>query len=432
HRRGLTEGDEQMAVLVQRVSGTPYKKYFFPSLAGVAFSRNLYAWTNRIDPSKGMIRLVFGLGTRAVNRVGGDYIRMIAVSHPSLRPEIGNEIAKYSQRLVDLLNLEENALQTQPFADVIRGNNYPVLNLLVSEMTEGYLRDWSLTPAEGAEDNFILTFNNLITRTALVSIIGEILAKLEKAWGQPVDIEFTAYVDDDNNVKVNLLQCRTLRVPTLTDVQASLPEKLSKEQILFRSNRAINAGVVTDIGYIIYIDPRKYAATSLERKRNLGRIVGQLNSHLRDKKCQVMMMGPGRWGSNNIELGINVGYADIDGTAILAEVAFEKAGHTPEVSYGTHFFQDLVESNILYLPVYPDDAATDFNTDFFARSPNVFKDLLPDFKDYADIVQVIDVPRHYDGAMAKVIADLETRHAICFLERSSTTHKKIKKEGKEK
>ncbi|MCG6537890.1 MAG: PEP/pyruvate-binding domain-containing protein, partial [Syntrophales bacterium LBB04] len=77
---GLENRDEQMAILVQRVSGMPYKKYFFPSLAGVAFSRNLYAWTDRIDATKGLIRLVFGLGTRAVNRVGNDYPRMIAIS----------------------------------------------------------------------------------------------------------------------------------------------------------------------------------------------------------------------------------------------------------------------------------------------------------------------------------------------------------------
>jgi pyruvate, water dikinase len=424
HRRGLAEGDEQMAILVQRVSGTPYKHYFFPSLAGVAFSRNLYAWTDRIDPTKGMIRLVFGLGTRAVNRVGGDYIRMIAVSHPSLRPEIGMEIAKYSQRQVDLLNLEENALQTRPFTEVIQGDKYPVLNLLVSEMADGYLRDWSFTPVEGPGRKSVLTFNNLIQRTALVNIIGEILTRLERAWGQPVDIEFTAYIDSENNVKVNLLQCRTLRVPTLTGKQASLPEKLDKEQILFRSNRAINAGVVSDIGHIIYVDPRKYAGTTIDIKKSLGRVVGQLNNHLRDKKCKVMMMGPGRWGSNNIELGVNVGYADIAGTAVLAEVAFEKAGHTPEVSYGTHFFQDLVESNIIYLPVYPDDAATDFNTAFFAESPNMLKDLLPELKEYEDIIHVIDVPQTTGGATAKVIADLQTRYAVCFLERSSLSHKK--------
>jgi hypothetical protein len=432
HRRGLGEGDEQMAVLVQRVSGTPYKQYFFPSLAGVAFSRNLYAWTNRIDPKKGMIRLVFGMGTRAVNRVSGDYPRMIAVSHPTIRPEIGMEIAKYSQRMVDLLNLEENILETKPFVEVIAGNNYPVLNLLVSEMADGYLRDWFVTSTGGSENKMVLTFNNLINRTTLVNIIGEILMKLEKAWGQPVDIEFTAYIDSENNVKVNLLQCRTLRVPTLTDKKASLPEKLPKEQILFRSNRAINAGMVSDIGYIIYIDPRKYAeVATIDMKKSLGRVIGQLNNHLREKKCRVMMMGPGRWGSNNIELGVNVGYADIDGTVVLVEVAFEKAGHTPEVSYGTHFFQDLVESNILYLPVYPDEAAADFNTSFFSRSRNVLKELLPELKEFEEIMHVIDVPLTTDGASAKVIADLQTRNAICFLERSSASNKKIKRRRKE-
>jgi len=66
-------------------------------------------------------------------------------------------------------------------------------------------------------------------------------------------------------------------------------------------------------------------------------------------------MGPGRWGSTNIELGVNTGYADIDNASVLVEVAREKAGQRPEVSYGTHFFQDLIESNILYLPVYPDE-----------------------------------------------------------------------------
>ena len=136
-RQGLMESDEQMAILVQRVSGMPYKKYFFPSLAGVAFSRNLYAWTSRIDPKKGMIRLVFGLGTRAVNRVGGDYPRMIAVSHPELRPEVGAQIAKYSQKNVDLIDMEANQFLTEPLTEVLAGGDYSSIELLVSSMTDG-------------------------------------------------------------------------------------------------------------------------------------------------------------------------------------------------------------------------------------------------------------------------------------------------------
>ena len=118
-KRGLGQNDEQMAILVQRVSGMPYRHYFFPSLAGVAFSRNLYTWNDRIDPRQGIIRLVFGLGTRAVERVGSDYPRMIAISHPQLRPEVGTKVAKYSQRQVDLLDLETNQFASRFLADVL-------------------------------------------------------------------------------------------------------------------------------------------------------------------------------------------------------------------------------------------------------------------------------------------------------------------------
>ncbi|MDD4874437.1 MAG: PEP/pyruvate-binding domain-containing protein, partial [Dehalococcoidales bacterium] len=422
-RRGFSEGDEQMAILVQRVSGMPYKQYFFPSLAGVAFSRNLFAWTDRIDPKKGMMRLVFGMGTRAVNRVSGDYPRMIAISHPCIRPETGMEIAKYSQRMIDVLNLEGNTFEIKPFDEVIREFNYPKLNLMVSDIADGYLRDWFITSPDSPNKNLVLTFNNLINQTGLVKIMGGILNRLEKAWEQPVDIEFTAYVDSENNIRVNLLQCRSLRVPTLAGICVSIPKIMPREQVLFRSNRAINAGMVSNIGYIIYIDPKKYTElTSIDVKRTLGRVIGKINNHLRDKEHKIMLMGPGRWGSNNIELGVNVGYADIDGTAVLVEVAREKAGHRPEVSYGTHFFQDLIESNILYLPVYPDEAISDFNTDFFQQSNNVLHDLLPELGQFENIVNVIDVPLATNGALVKVIADPHNRNAICIFDRSGLSN----------
>lgn len=429
HRRGLGEGDEQMAILVQRVSGIPYKQYFFPTLAGVAFSRNLYAWTNRIDPRKGMIRLVFGLGTRAVNRVSGDYPRMIAVSHPYLRPEIGMEIAKYTQSMVDVLNLQANTFEIKPFVEIIGEDNYPALHLLTSEIADGYLRDWFISPLAGSEKNLVLTFNNLIKQTKLVDTIGEMLTKLEKAWGQPIDIEFTAYVDSECNIRINLLQCRSLRIPKSEGADIMIPRDLPKERVLFRSNRAISAGVVRDIRYIIYIDPRKYAEiATIDTKRALGRVVGKLADHLRHKEGKVMAMGPGRWGSSNIELGVNVSYADIHETAVLVEVARKEAGHEPEVSYGTHFFQDLVESDILYLPVYPDDDAADFNTEFFAQSPNILKDLLPELRSFEDVVHVIDISTVASGASARVIADPQTRSAVCFLDQTEEKGKLSQKE----
>jgi pyruvate,water dikinase len=408
-KHNLTETDEQMAILVQRVSGIPYKEFFFPSLAGVGFSKNLYAWTSRIDPAKGMIRLVFGLGTRAVNRVAGDYPRIIAVSNPELRPEIGVKIAKYSQRIVDVLNLSTNEFSTLTLNNLIGGNNYPNLNLFVSSIADGYVQD--ITSVKKVDRDTVLTFNNLIKRTSLIEIIGEILMQLEKAWGQPVDIEFTAQIDPKGKVKINLLQCRSLQLPKTPVINVSLPEDLPNERILFKSNMAMSAGIVEDVRYAIYIDPQKYAElASVDKKRMMGRIIGKINESLRGKEGKVMLMGPGRWGSNNIDLGINVSYADIDNIAILVEIAHQKAGYEPEVSYGTHFFQDLVEADIMYIPVYPDEEAANFNTKFFQDSNNILCDLLQEFHEFKEIVHVFEIPSHI-----KVMVDPKTRNAICFL-----------------
>jgi hypothetical protein len=419
-KRGLGENDEQMAILVQRVSGMPYQQFFFPTMAGVAFSHNLYTWNDRIDPRQGIIRLVFGLGTRAVERVDSDYPRMIAISHPHLRPEVGVKVAKYSQRQVDLLDLEANQFASRFLADVLVDGDYSHLYLFVSVMRDNYPYDPISGKVDGSADQWVLTFNNLIRRTDFVPFMGNMLAKLEKAYGQPVDIEFTASVDTGERVRVNLLQCRPLFLPgSLVDV--SVPTSLERQQILFRAHRMICGGFVERIRYILYINPQRYNHLSSEAKKSLGRLVGQINRHPTIKENKIMMMGPGRWGSSNIALGVNVSYADIDNAAVLVEVALEEAGHVPEVSYGTHFFQDLVEDQIIYLPVYPDDAVSEFQEKFFETAPNVLLELLPHAGEYGSVLRLIDVPKTTGGAFAQVVADPRRHHAVCFLDKVITT-----------
>ncbi len=413
-RRGLGESDEQMAILVQRVSGMPYRHYFFPTLAGVAFSRNLYAWNDRIDTRQGIIRLVFGLGTRAVERVDSDYPRMIAVSHPHLRPEVGAMVAKYSQRQVDLLDLSTNQFESRYLTDVLVDHHYPNLSLFVSVMRDHHPYDPHYGKVEGMTSQWILTFNNLINRTDFVRFMGDILSTLEEAYGQPVDIEFTAFVGSDERVRINLLQCRPLFLPgSLRNV--TLPTSLEPHQVLFRAHRMICGGVVEQIRYILYIDPKEYHRLPAGAKISLGRLVGQVNRHPAILGNRIIMMGPGRWGTSNIALGVNVSYADIGNASVLVELALEEAGHVPEVSYGTHFFNDLVEAQIIYLPVYPDDAASQFQERFFKTSPNILTELLPQFAEYESILRLIDVPQITGGAFAQVVADPQSHHAICFL-----------------
>ena len=414
-KRGLGVSDEQMAILVQRVSGSPFRQFFFPPLAGVAFSRNLYAWGDRIDPEQGVVRLVMGLGTRAVDRVASDYPRMVALSNPELRPEGSGEVAKYSQHLVDLLDLDENSFSTIRVNDLLSEGDYPQLNQLVSLEEEGCVIDFIGNRLPSGHGNLVLTFDSLIKRTRLVEVLKAILGCLEEGYGSPVDIEFTAFVDDRGNVRVNLLQCRPLFVAGESGV-SMIPTHLRKEQVLFRSSRMINGGKVGNVRYILYIDPRMYSmARDGDARSQIGRIVGRINHHPRIEAGKVVMIGPGRWGSSNIDLGINVRYGEIDNASVLVEVAREESGHAPEVSYGTHFFQDLVEEGIIYMPVWPDDSDSEFNEKFFESTPNALLEFVPEAEDFLEVIKVIDL-NATTNQWGVVVADPQSRKALMYLE----------------
>jgi hypothetical protein len=414
-RRGMADNDEQMAILVQRVSGMPHGRLFFPALAGVAFSYNLYAWTDRIDPLQGIVRLVFGLGTRAVNRVSGDYPRLIALSNPDLRPETGIQVAKYSQHRVDVLDLTDNRFKTLALSDVLSTTHYPGLHLLVSELQEGHIYDPVSKLLEASPRNLVMTFNNLIRRSDFVPTLRRMLRKIEDAYGRPVDTEFTASAEPGGALRINLVQCRPMWLPVVSE-RTKVPTDLPESCVLFRSNRVMSGGAVRPIRYIMYIDPRRYASIpTLDIKRSIGRAVGRVNRFASSREERIVMMGPGRWGSSNIDLGVNVTYADIDSTSVLVEIGREEEGHVPEVSYGTHFFQDLVESQIIYLPIYPNDEGSGFNETFFESAPNALAELVPEMAAYADWVRVIDVPAVTGGKYAEVVANPETQTAVCFI-----------------
>jgi hypothetical protein len=128
-----------------------------------------------------------------------------------------------------------------------------------------------------------------------------------------------------------------------------------------------------------------------------------------------ILMGPGRWGSANIDLGVKVTYADIYHTAMLVEIGVSDGDSTPEVSYGTHFFQDLVESEIYPLALYPEEADALLNWKFLRQSANALGDLIPDLAEYADYVRVIDVPAVARGRLLEVIMDAEEGVALGYL-----------------
>ena len=168
--------------------------------------------------------------------------------------------------------------------------------------------------------------------------------------------------------------------------------------------------------YVVWIDPRVYdQIANPTTKSQLARVVGQLNQRLEGERF--VLMGPGRWGSANVDLGVKVTYADIHNASALIEVALARGDHVPEASYGTHFFQDLVETRIYPLPLYPDDPDTLFNWQFFDESPNVLAELVPEYTRYLTYVKLIDVPAVTGSRYLRIVMDDEEDKALGYLER---------------
>jgi predicted nucleotidyltransferase len=190
---------------------------------------------------------------------------------------------------------------------------------------------------------------------------------------------------------------------------------LPAERVLFTARKFVSNGSATNITHVVYVDPDQYGELeSLEDLRAVGRAVGKLNQLL--PKRQFILIGPGRWGSRgDIRLGVNVTYADLSNAAVLVEVARQKGNYVPDLSFGTHFFQDLVEASIHYLPLYPDQPGNEWNAAFFQQSPNILADLVPEFRHLAPAVRVIDVAKASGGMVVEVRMNGDQERAMAFL-----------------
>jgi hypothetical protein len=404
--------DEQMAVLVMRVEGRQVGNKLMPMIAGVGFSRNFHPWSPRIDTDRGLLRIVFGMGTRAVDRVGNDYPRMIALSHPTIRPVLyESEIRHYSQHAVDLVDLSSNQFKSMELDAVLSGEDLPVYQYLFSVLEEGTLTEPISFMHYKRAKNRILTFNSLIKKTTFASLMDKILQKLEMGYGIPVDIEFVADIGGDDKVKINLLQCRPLS-EVRDQENVSLPENIDLKDMIFQTDSCVNTAIVDNIHYLVYVDTDGYHELSWDEKYQTGRAIGRINGIMEAAGERYILIGPGRWGSNNIDLGVNVSYADIDGSAVIVEVAKSIDGYVPEVSYGTHFFQDLVEDGIFYLAVFPGLAQSFLNETYLGGAPNVLVEMAPEFKKLSSIVRIIRIQSDKKGF--RVVMHRQESRAICY------------------
>ncbi len=417
HHKGLEDYDERVAVLIQPVEGENYGRYFLPHGAGVAFSRNLYRWSPQIKREDGFLRLVWGLGTRAVDTIGNDHPRLVALSHPLLHPAASTKMIKlYSQQFVDMIDLEQNKLVSLPIQEVLNPR-YPALRY-IAQVDEGdYLTAIRTSTAD--INSMVVTFDELLRRTPFARIMREALTLLEQEYDSPVDTEFTVEVTNPQSVHpgvmISLLQCRP-QSHIIDDEAVSIPSDLDEDRIIFASRRMVPHGAVKNVRYVLFVTHEGYFNLPSQADRTrLERTIGQLNTALKDQ--DYICVGPGRWGTSTPDLGVHIAYADIYNTRALIELSGQEVGTSPEPSFGTHFFQDMMEAHIFPLAINLDDKDAKFNHDFFYSTPNRLEEWYAKIdKNLLSTIRLVDVKDFAPHQHLVLVMDDDEGRAVGFLE----------------
>lgn len=407
--RGLLDRDERMALLVMRVSGARYGEKFFPQVAGVGFSFNPYVWYKDIDPRAGVLRLVCGLGTRAVDRSDDDYTRLVALNAPWRRPESNfNEVCEYSQRRVDYLDLAANRVASGHFLDLVNEE----LGLPLEKIAS---RDES-PESDQRGPHYALTFDGLLSSTPFVQDMREILATLEDAYQNPVDIEFTANFLPDKDYKINLLQCRPLQVQGIESGSLPVVEIPDSDRIAEVYGAVIGPSRLVQVDRFIYVVPSRYAELPLSDRYEVARLLGRINQAAGRDTPMTMLLGPGRWGTSSPELGVPVNFAEISHVSVLCEIVGMRENLIPDVSLGTHFLNELVEMNILYMALFPRQQRNYLNERFFLEGQSRLLDVVPGATRWQELVRVIDTKDVLPAdRLVLLLADARKQEARIFV-----------------
>ena len=412
-KRGLDKAEEQMSILVQRVSGSIYDDIFMPDAAGVGYSTNAYAWSKDIDPKAGVLRIVAGLGTRAVDRTLHDYPRIANLDKPELLPNNSPEDRfKFVQRNVDVLDFTDNMPLTIPIEEVREKTPAWYSNLMIEHdiFTEQRLRDM------GRNVEVISTScDKILKNQEIVDTFSGIMRTIEDKYHYPVDIEYTINFSEDGDFLINLVQCRPLQSSGAGSTSVEIPDVPDEKKFFHLNGNIMGGPVDREFDLVAVVDPQGYADMKFKDKHSVANVIEAVNKYARQNNRTLMILGPGRWGTSSAELGVPVRFAQISNTSAIFELSFESSGLMPELSFGSHFFQDLVENNTFYGAVFEADCseghASLYQPEVLKDCPDIYDDIPETYPGISDIVSVYDCSE----TKLRLIAD-HISEALCYLE----------------
>ena len=397
-KNGLVDYEEQMGILIQRVPGDNYGLYHFPDISGIGASRSPFRWSADSKKDEGYLRLTIGMGSHATERNGDDFAHIIELSEPNKRhTTFTSDEGSLTQTSMVVINLKTNQTELLDVQDVL-SSKYPALHLMAQKKNGDKFS--SLQRGEDTETYYV-TCKDLIERTNYTRLMRDIVKTLEKTYGKPVMVHFSATVDTLDSMEpqfhIQIHNCRPYFLPE--KLRTPLPPSLDNDRRkLFTSDLFVGNGVIRDIAYVVYIDPKYYNRLYGKSKLEFCDLLSDINQKLSSENF--IFVGASRFGTTENH-GIPTEYRDISNAKALVELSGTTDKYLSDPFCGTRFFQSLMESGI-YPIITNADRVDNIDQSFFTDSMDLTEDFVGVPEKFRNCVRILPT-RGWYGSRALTI-----------------------------
>ncbi|MHA2364644.1 MAG: PEP/pyruvate-binding domain-containing protein [Candidatus Hodarchaeales archaeon] len=359
---------EKMAVILQEIVGQDHNDRFYPDISGGAQSFNFYPY-GRQKAEDGIAYIALGLG-KTIER--GMPLRF-SPKEPQILPQLSTtkQIIENSQSEFYVLDLQNDNFELQ------KGEEATLKSFTLKEAEDdGVL--YKIGGVYDPESNVIrdglswngprvITFASILKPPSifpLAEILADFLAIGWKAFGIPVELEFAVNLaSGKKRGEFCLLQIRPFVIEGGIYRRVMIDKPINYSETLIYSSQALGHGSINNIQNIIYVKPKAFNRL---KTLEIASEISKLNKKLKLEETQYLLIGYGRWGSNDYSLGIPVNWGDISEASVIVEAGLEDYNIDP--SFGTHFFAKLTESNLPYFTISPTSTKDFINNKWFENS----------------------------------------------------------------
>jgi len=365
--------EEKMAIVLQEICGNVYDDRFYPSFSGVARSLNYYP-IGAETPEDGIANIAMGLGKYIMD--GGGKTLRFSPAYPNniLQTSTIDLSLRETQTYFNALDLSHKTFVPQ----VDDGFNLLKINVQ-DAMKDGTLRyiastfniqDLVIYDSVYEEGRKVITFANILQHNIfpLAEILKKILQISQQEMGRPIEIEFAVNLDYSPAKQHTFY---LLQIRPIVDAKETISEDIgaiSDENTIISCNSALGHGITNDVFDIIYVKPETFNAS---KNQLIVYEIEKLNKQMIDENRHYVLVGPGRWGSSDVWLGIPVKWTHISNARVIVESGLEHYRIDP--SQGTHFFQNLTSFGVSYFTINPFINDGTYNTDFLNAQPAVYE-----------------------------------------------------------